>query len=75
MTIKRLFQLLKDKSGVTAIEYGLIAALVGVAIIGGVTLLGGSLNTMFTDVSTTLDGTLPAAAPAGPPADPAAPPA
>jgi|APSaa5957512535_1039671.scaffolds.fasta_scaffold998272_1 pilus assembly protein Flp/PilA len=71
MTIKRLFNLLKDKSGVTAIEYGLIAALVGVAIIGGVTLLGGSLNTMFTDVSTTLDGSLPAAdAPADPAPDP-----
>lgn len=48
------FKFLKNKSGVTAIEYGLIAALVGVAIIGGVTLLGGGLNDMFTDVNTTL---------------------
>ncbi len=60
--LKRLFTLLKDKSGVTAIEYGLIAALVGVAIIGGVQLLGGSLNTMFTDASTTLDANAPAGA-------------
>ena len=52
--MKNFWRLLKDKSGVTAIEYGLIAALVGVAIIGGVTLLGGGLNTMFTDVNTTL---------------------
>lgn len=49
-----IFKLIRDKSGATAIEYGLIAALVGVAIIGGVTLLGGGLNTLFTDVSTTL---------------------
>ncbi len=55
--LKRLYELLvKCREGVTAIEYGLIAALVGVAIIGGVTLLGGSLNTMFTNVSTTLGG-------------------
>ncbi len=45
----------RDESGVTAIEYGLIAAMVGVAIIGGVTLLGDSLDQLFTDVSTTLD--------------------
>ena len=50
----KIFKLIRDKSGATAIEYGLIAALVGVAIIGGVTLLGGGLNTLFTDVSTTL---------------------
>ena len=54
--IKKFLKLILDRSGVTAIEYGLIAAMVGVAIIGGVTLLGGSLNTMFTDVSATLDG-------------------
>lgn len=52
--MQKIFKLIRDKSGATAIEYGLIAALVGVAIIGGVTLLGGGLNTLFTDVSTTL---------------------
>ena len=57
--IKKFFKLLKDKSGVTAMEYGLIAALVGVAIIGGVTLLGGGLNAMFTDVNTTLTAASP----------------
>jgi pilus assembly protein Flp/PilA len=39
-----LSSFLRDESGVTAIEYGLIAALVGVAIIAGATLLGGQLN-------------------------------
>ncbi len=45
----------KDESGATAIEYGLIAALVAVAAIVGMTALGTSLNTIFTDVSTTLN--------------------
>lgn len=45
---------LKDESGATAIEYGLIAALIGVAIISGVTLLGDNLNAKFTSVATEL---------------------
>ena len=35
----------KDESGATAIEYGLIATLIGVAIIAGATALGSKLNT------------------------------
>jgi pilus assembly protein Flp/PilA len=50
---------LSNKSGATAIEYGLIAALIAVAIIGGVTQLGKDVNTTFEDVSTGL--TTPAA--------------
>jgi len=49
-----LKDLLKDESGATAIEYGLIAALVSVAAIGALTAMGGSLNQMFTTVSTSL---------------------
>ena len=45
---------LKDESGATAIEYGLIAALIAVAIIGGVTALGGSVNDTFTAVDDAL---------------------
>ena len=37
--------LLADESGATAIEYGLIVALIAVVIIGTVTTLGGNLNT------------------------------
>ena len=44
----------KDESGATAIEYGLIAALVGVAIIGAVTTLGTKLTGTFTNVSNKL---------------------
>jgi len=46
---------LKDKSGATAIEYGLIAALVSVAAVVALTQLGSSLNQMFTKVSSELD--------------------
>jgi pilus assembly protein Flp/PilA len=42
---------IKDESGATAIEYGLIAALVAVAIVGALTTLGGSLTTMFGTVN------------------------
>ena len=44
----------KDDSGATAIEYGLIAALIAVVIIGAVTAVGTSLSTTFTSVSTGL---------------------
>jgi pilus assembly protein Flp/PilA len=45
----------RDETGATAIEYGLIAALVSVAAIGALTAMGGSLNQMFTAVSTALN--------------------
>ncbi len=45
---------LNDESGATAIEYGLIAALIAVVIIGAVTAVGTKLSTTFTTVSTNL---------------------
>jgi pilus assembly protein Flp/PilA len=39
---------IREEDGVTAIEYGLIAALIAVAIIAGATALGTSLNGLFT---------------------------
>ena len=48
--------LIEDESGATAIEYGLIAGLVAVAIIAALTTLGGSLTDLFTSVSNSLDG-------------------
>lgn len=44
----------RDEVGATAIEYGLIAALVSVAAIGALTAMGGSLRTMFNSVSSAL---------------------
>ena len=58
---KRRFQMIdalnrffKDENGATAIEYGLIAALVAVAIVGALTTLGGGLTTMFGNVNSDL---------------------
>lgn len=44
----------QDKSGATAIEYGLIAGLVSVVIITAVTLVGSNLTTTFNSVATAL---------------------
>ncbi len=45
----------QDESGATAIEYGLIAALISVGIILAATALGGSLSDLFQGISTRLD--------------------
>jgi pilus assembly protein Flp/PilA len=44
----------REEAGATAIEYGLIAAGISIAIITAVASLGTSLNTTFTSVSTSL---------------------
>jgi pilus assembly protein Flp/PilA len=49
-----LQKFLKDESGATAIEYGLIAALIAVVIITGVTAVGTQLSSTFVNLSTTL---------------------
>ena len=46
----------QDESGATAIEYGLIAAIVGVGIIAGLRPLTTALNTLFGNISTELAG-------------------
>ena len=45
---------IKDESGATAIEYGLIAALISVALIAGASALGDGINNKFTEVSDAL---------------------
>ncbi len=45
---------IKDRRGVTALEYALIAALVAVVIIGGVSLLGTNVSKVFTTVAHTI---------------------
>ena len=49
-----LSKLLSDESGATAIEYGLIAAGIALAIIAAVNGLGTTLNTQFTSINTSL---------------------
>ncbi len=51
---KFLTRIIEDQSGATAIEYGLIAALVSVAAISALTTLGTSLSDMFALVATTI---------------------
>ena len=46
----------EDESGATAIEYGLIAALIAVAMIAGAKSLGGSINDKFSNVAGDIDG-------------------
>lgn len=47
---------MRDEEGVTAIEYGLIAALIAVVIIVNVKAIGTALNGVFLDISTALNG-------------------
>ena len=48
--------LFRDEAGATAIEYGLIAALIAVAAIGAMGALGTQLSNTFTEVKTAMEG-------------------
>jgi pilus assembly protein Flp/PilA len=52
--IKKILGLGGDERGVTALEYGLIVALVGLVIVGGMTLLGTDLNAIFSKAATSI---------------------
>lgn len=52
---KFISKFMSDESGATAIEYGLIAALIAVVIIGAVTTLGGNISDTFTTVAGSMD--------------------
>lgn len=49
----------QDESGATAIEYGLIAALISVGIIAAATALGGNLSNLFNGIATKLSNSTP----------------
>jgi pilus assembly protein Flp/PilA len=51
---KFMTRFVKDESGATAIEYGLIVALIAVVIVTAVTTLGGKLNGAFTTVGSSI---------------------
>lgn len=57
--MKKFIRFLKDESGATAIEYGLIAALIAVVIIAGATAVGTSLDALFIRVASELDAAAP----------------
>jgi pilus assembly protein Flp/PilA len=52
--VKRFVKLLNDNDGATAIEYGLIAALIAVAAIGALRSVGTKLDSTFTNASNAL---------------------
>jgi pilus assembly protein Flp/PilA len=52
--MKTIISFFKDESGATAIEYGLIAALISVAAIAAMTFLGGTLSNTFNKVATNM---------------------
>jgi pilus assembly protein Flp/PilA len=62
LTMTLFKNLLRDEQGATAIEYGLIAALIAVAAITAMTALGGQLSDTFTTVSDELEAANTAAA-------------
>jgi pilus assembly protein Flp/PilA len=58
MTVMRnvLSRLLRDESGATAVEYGLIAALIIVICIAAITIVGTQLNITFNTIANALKG-------------------
>ena len=53
--MEKFLKLIRDEEGATAIEYGLIAALISVAAIGAMQGIGNKLNTTFNNVSNSLN--------------------
>ena len=60
---KIVSRFLKDESGATAIEYGLIAALIAVALVTAMGFLSDGLENAFKGIQGTLEGEAPPAAP------------
>jgi pilus assembly protein Flp/PilA len=50
--MEKLLKFLKDDKGASAVEYGLLVALIAAVIVGAVTLLGGNLKATFDYIST-----------------------
>ena len=55
----RIYRMFAVDRGATAVEYGLIVALIAVVIIGAVTVLGGNISTVFTNVGNSMPTTAP----------------
>ena len=51
-----LSSMLRNDEGATLVEYSLVVALIAVAAIGAMTLLGGKVSTLFTNMGTELSG-------------------
>ena len=53
--MNKVLRFLKDKSGATAIEYGLIAALISITLVAGANIAGPALDALFTKIGNTVD--------------------
>jgi pilus assembly protein Flp/PilA len=51
MSVKKLLSFLKNDKGASAVEYGLLVALIAAVIVGAVTLLGGNLKATFDHIA------------------------
>ena len=56
--MKKLMRFFKDEDGATAVEYGLMVALIAAVIIGAVTTIGGNLKSLFTAVGNKIPTTI-----------------
>ncbi len=54
--MNHIMRFVREEEGATALEYGLLAALIAAAIIGAVTTLGQTITTTFTDLNTQMGG-------------------
>ena len=57
--LRKIVAFINDEEGASAIEYGLLVGLIALAIVAGATLLGTSINDMFTRAATKLDTVAP----------------
>ncbi|MGE4537445.1 MAG: Flp family type IVb pilin [Desulfovibrio sp.] len=55
--LRTITKFVRDEEGATAVEYGLMVALIAAVIVGVVTTLGQQLSTTFTNITTSLKGT------------------
>ena len=55
-SLTKLMKFRSDRRGVTALEYGLLAALIGLVVAGGATTLGTSISGKFTAIGTAITG-------------------
>ncbi|AYQ43687.1 MULTISPECIES: Flp family type IVb pilin [Burkholderia] len=58
--IEKIAWFVRDQDGVTAIEYGLIAALIALGIVAALTTIGQDLSTVFSTIASTLDSAVTA---------------
>jgi pilus assembly protein Flp/PilA len=57
-SVEKLLRFLKDEEGATAIEYGLIAALIAAIIVGALVVLGQNVSSTFSNIATAVSNAI-----------------